>query len=247
MLKIENLVTPSPEQFYVALSGMRNAFKSWDKSDSFYITDLEKCRREGKCDNCPYHGDVDIDRYWCWARVGEYSPFVLGEKDKQLLINLCKAGDPSHRKVLRQLPVIMDITAPEYWWRQMDQYKVGTVTNSTSQMHTLNKKELVIKDFSIPEESSSSYKASFQILLNTINGLINEYNETKDKEYWNEALALIPQSFNYTRTWSANYEVLLNIIQQRKNHKLIEWTDFSNYMLEHVPYLKEIYEAVNEN
>lgn len=279
MIKIENLVTPSPEHFFAALRGMRNAFKSWDKSDSFYITDPEICRMEKRCNSCPYHGDVDIDHYWCWARISDqYYPFVIGKKDKQLLLNLCKAGDPSHRKVLRQLPVIMDITAPLYWWKQADKYQVGTVTNSESTMHTMTKEPFKIEDFSVnnflsidgeetnwlecneyedydmwfggleyegqcmtPEEYFQEY------FVNLLNSLRVFYLKTNDRKYWYALNEILPQSYNQTRTWSGNYEVLLNMIQQRRGHKLTEWQTFSEHMLEHVPYLKEIYEAVNES
>ena len=253
MIKIKNLVTPTPGMLEVVIKGMRLPFKSGDKSDS----------------GVAYKG---ID--------GELvePEFYLGNKDKQLLLNLCKAGDPSHRKLLRQLPVVMDITAPLYWWKQCDQYKVGTVTQSESTMHTITKYPFKIEDFSVKnfleidgEETNwlrcTEYEDSdlwfegmenhgycfspeeyFQEnFINLLNSLRYFYLKTKDMKYWYAINELLPQSYNQTRCWSGNYETLVTIIQQRRGHKLGEWQTFIDYMLENVPYLKEIIEAINEN
>ena len=247
MIKVENLVTPSPEQFYTAIKGMRNAYKSTDKSDS-----LKECYNhgkdfEGECCKCSFQWTGECDDPWI------YSGFVLGDADKHLLLNLCKAGT-SHRKVLRQLPVIMDITAPLYWWKQMDQYKLGTVTNSESTMHCLTKEPFKLENFSIEHLPKQSWSLDGYMdvippvgyfkcnVVDLLNDYRNAYLRTNNIDYWYAINELLPQSYNQKRTWSANYEVLLNIVQQRKNHKLSEWNDFIDILLEHVPYLKEIVE-----
>ena len=267
MLKVENLVPPSPEQFEVVLKGMRLPFKSGDKSDS------EICKGE-------FHFNFDKSNYpqfCCTEKCEQPSEcFFLGENDEKLLLNLCKAGDPSHRKVLRQLPVKAFITAPLYWWKQMDQYKVGTVTNSESTMHTMTKYPFKVEDFSVEnfleidgEETNwlecREYEDSdlwfdgiendgycftteeyFQEnFVNLLNSLRIFYLKTDDKKYWHALNELLPQSYNQTRCWSGNYENLVTIINQRSGHKLGEWKTFIDYMLENVPYLKEIVEAVN--
>lgn len=234
MLKVTNLVTPSPEQFEVVIKGMRLPFKSGDKSDSYII---------------PF-GDDD------WDIKGP--SFILGKKDKQLLLNLCKAGDPSHRKLLRQLPVVCDITAPLYWWKQADKYQIGTVTNAESTMHTITKYPFKIEDFSLGDLADADYYIEsghvgvelnqyVESIIPTLNMLRDRYLETDDKKYWYAINRLLPQSYNQTRTWSGNYEVLVNMINQRKGHKLEEWETFREYMLKNVPYLKEVVEAINES
>lgn len=224
MLKVKRIVNPSADQFEIVIHGMRNAFESWNKGDSeVYV-------------------DVDSHKY------GPY--FSLGENDKKLLMSLTKFGT-SDRKVLRQLPIIMDITAPEYWWRQFDTYKIGTVANSTSQMHTLLKDGFTKDQFSIENNLKGTALSQDRIekIINDLNDLRDIYFLTEDKEkkewYWFKILELIPQSFNYTRTVSLNYEVALTIIQQRRNHKLKEWHKLIDYLLEEVPYLKELDEARN--
>ena len=271
MLEVTNLVTPSPDQFEVVIRGMRSPLKSWDKSDSGNKLTYEVTRED--CYNCSsYYSDNK-----CYKKSGELCGLIIGKKDKQLLLNLCKAGDPSHRKVLRQLPVIMDITAPLYWWKQMDKYQIGTVTNAESTMHTMTKEPFKIEDFSVnnflsidgeetnwlecneyedydmwfggleyegqcmtPEEYFQEY---FVSLLNSLRVF---YLKTNNRKYWHAINELLPQSYMQTRTWSGNYEVLLNIINQRAGHKLSEWQTFSDYMLENVPYLKDIYEAIKK-
>lgn len=254
MLTFENIVTPSPEQFKIVIHGMRNAFKSWEKGDSIICDDV--CMEKEACYNdCPYVDHWEDEPPYsipiCGIENEEEKVFVLGENDKQRLLDLCKAGDPSHRKVLRQLPVIMDIKAPLYWHKQMDQYKVGTVTNSTSQMHTLLKRPFKVSDFSFDRlYDSESGQVVGDYIIDVLNILREAYFDPENKErkdmIWHQILELIPQSFNYTRTWSGNYETLVNIIKQRKGHPLVEWKQFIDLALENVPYLREIVEAVND-
>lgn len=262
MIDIFNLVTPSAEWWYTAIHGMRNPFKSGDKSDSGICRDSEEA--DELCySGCPYvdHWEDEAPYSYpvCYYSTWDDGPvFVLGEKDKKLFLNLCKAGDPSHRKVLRQLPVIMDITAPLYWWKQMDQYKIGTVTNSESTMHTLTKQPFSLLDFNIPDRDERKFyenkengipvDGGFQMPILFYIDLLNTYRDkfldTGDKRYWNAINELLPLSYKQKRTWSANYEVLVTIIKQRRHHKLSEWDEFIDHLLERVPYLKDICEAL---
>ena len=272
MLEITNLVTPSPEQFMAVIKGMRLPMKSGDRSDSKYCNNFGGY--DDNCSNClKYSEEEDM----CYLDDGQHE-FVIGDADKKLLFNLCSAGDPSHRKVLRQLPVIMDITAPLYFFKQLDTYKVGTVAQSESTMHTMTKYPFKVEDFSVEnfleidgEETNwlqcSEYEDSdlwfdgmdnhgycftpeeyFQEnLINLLNSLRHFYLKTNDPKYWFAINELLPQSYTQTRCWSGNYENLVTILKQRKGHKLSEWEQFRTYVLNNVPYLKEINEAVNES
>lgn len=256
MLEIKNLVTPSPEIWQIVIHGMRSAFKSWDKSDSVICTENEL---NPTCyENCP-HVDHWEDEDPFSTPVCEFDfdcddpVFVLGKNDKKLLLNLTKLGT-SDRKVLRQLPIIMEITAPSFWWRQFDTYKVGTAANSTSQMHRLIHKEFIPSDFSMENlQKTLAGKMLVENIITQINDLRDAYlhfDEIGDKEQkdllWLQILEAVPQSFNYTRTVSLNYEVALTIIIQRKNHPLNEWHTLIDYLLENVPYLKDIYDICYE-
>ena len=261
MIKIENLVTPDTAWWDVAINGMRNSYKSNDKHDSSYCYGLFAFpdNKSDLCNKCPFYkinwvnpdDELDYEDECTYYESGGYPTYVLGENDLKLFLNLCKAGI-SHRKVLRQLPVIMDITAPLYFWKQLDQYKIGTVTNAESTMHTMTKHSFKLEDFSI-----ENYKSLFgsrteeqlryleELVVGDLNDLRDQYLETKNMKYWYALNELLPQSYMQTRTWSANYEVLVNIIEQRKNHKLSEWKDFIDFLLDNVPYLKEIVEDIN--
>ena len=160
-----------------------------------------------------------------WARMdssyNEKGEYVLGENDLALATKLAVAGS-DHRKFLRQIIVSMDITAPLYWWKEFDTYKVGTVANSTSTMHKIQAKEFTRDDFSCDRLSADA--------LDVLDGLIRylegeriKFNETKDRAYWHNMIQLLPSSYNQMRTVSMNYEVLINIYYARKNHKLAEW------------------------
>lgn len=163
----------------------------------------------------------------------------IGPKDLDLMKRLCAAG-PEHRKYLRQIFVSMDIVAPMYWWNQFDTYKIGTAANSTSKMHTLTKDRIALADFSIDDyEMAGEYKDAFKNVVDDCEALRKAYVATKDEQYWRWLIQLLPESFNYLRTVTMNYENVINIIHQREHHKLKEWNDFIE-VLKELPYIKEI-------
>ena len=163
--------------------------------------------------------------------------FICGPNDLDLMKRLRKGG-PDDRKYLRQIFVSVDITAPLYWWKEMDQYKVGTVTNSCSTMHKITSKEFKIEDFSC-EHLDGYYQDIMFAILDVLNLARNKYLKAKDKTYWWQIIQLLPSSYNQKRTWTANYEVLYNIYHARKNHKLDEWHTFCD-AIENLPYAKEL-------
>ena len=179
----------------------------------------------------------------------------IGVNDLNLATRLIKAGT-EHRKFLRMIHVQMDVTAPLYWWKEADTYKVGTTANSCSTMHKIAAKEFTLDDFShehlIDDQDDfenengqiSSYKDFlYYDVLDVLNTARRQYLETKDKKYWWQMIQLLPLSYNQRRTWDMSMETLLSILHQRKNHKLDEWNEFRDICLEQVPYLKEFYEA----
>ena len=207
-----------------AIRGMRNPLASWDKSDSEYET----------------------------ANICDFD-FRIGENDMNLMRRLYKAGS-EHRKYLRQIFVSMDITAPLYWWKEFDTYKVGTVANSCSTMHTIHKKEFTLNDFSCEHLSDESVEIfddenhyldspldCFQDTINMLNECRKLYLQTKDKKYWWQMIQLLPTSYNQKRTVTMNYENVVTIIRQRTGHKLDEWNDFIK-ILKELPYVNEIIE-----
>lgn len=176
---------------------------------------------------------------WCQAR-----PYELGEKDLDLMRRLYKAGS-EHRKYLRQIFVSMDITAPLYWWKEYDTYKVGTVANSCSTMHKIAAKEFELDDFSCEHLIDFHGKGEFStigVILNDLNWSREKYLETKNKDYWWQMIQLLPSSYNQKRTVTFNYENAVSMIHQRTGHKLDEWNDFVK-ILEKLPYLHEIMEG----
>lgn len=195
MIKIENVEVGG---FKAAIRGMRNAYNSWDKSDTIYEPET-----------------------------------ILGENDAKLMSNLVKAGT-DHSKFTRLITVTCDITAPRYWWVQADQYKVGTVSASTSTMHTITNKEFTFNDFSLEYGTIYSKKIVEQ-LIEELNTLRNTYLMTNDKDAWYAIIQLLPQSYNQMRTVQLNYQVLRNIYHARRNHKLIEWKEFCKWV-ENLPY-----------
>lgn len=215
MIKIYDIVAPSIHQWESVIKGMRNPMNSWGKSDSIWdvIEDPSPCNPED----------------WVYIKIGE--------NDLKLMRSLVKAGS-DHRKYLRQLPVIMDVTAPLYFWKEADQYKVGTVTNSCSTMHTLHKRDLTADDF-----SCEYCPGVIGGVIETINGWRKRYIETNDKKYWYAMIQLLPESFNQTRTLSCNYEVLWNMYCARKSHKLNEWVQFCQTIVREIPYFAEIFET----
>ena len=237
MIKIEDVDVMGIRK---AIKGMSNAMNSWDKSDSYPAVDCKKCgkvEREGVCRK----EDRDCTGFECYA---------VGEKDMELAKRLIKAGS-SDRKFLRMIHVQADVTAPLYWWKEYDTYKVGTVANSCSTMHTIHKRDLTIDDFS--QEHLSERSMSFlQNLIEQINrnrslyvkgfkGVPgdNDYDvKPYDKAYWWQMIQLLPSSFNQMRTIDLDYETLLNIYFQRRHHKLDEWVEFCKW-IETLPYMKE--------
>lgn len=203
-IKLTNVVLASPEQMEFIIEGMRNPMNSWKKSDSEYET-----------------AGYDI--------VG----FDLGENDHSLMQRLSNAGT-EHRKYMRMMPVYVRITAPLYWWKEFDTYKVGTVANSCSTMHKIAEKEFTLEDFS-HEHMDIASETCLETTIGYLNLFREEYLNTKDKYIWWQLIQLLPSSYNQTRNVMMNYEVLANIYRQRKNHKLDEWREFCKW-IESLPY-----------
>lgn len=221
MIEIENIETMG---WSAAIRGMRNPMNSWKKSDSHW----------------DYFPPRD-DRY-CLAQTARDEEYVIGPNDRDLMLRLRKAG-PDHRKFMRMIVVYMDITAPLYWWKEFDTYKVGTVANSCSTMHKIAAKEFTLDDFSrdhlydgdIFEHKYYSVKAgpqeltakdTLEIIIDALNNYREQYLVTKDKSDWWQMIQLLPSSYNQKRTVMLNYEVLANIYAARKDHKLNEWRTF---------------------
>lgn len=230
MIKVEHIKTFNWEG---AIRGCRNPLNSWAKSDSC------KCEA-GIAGDCLHAMRGTMPAIEC--DNGELG-FCVGEADLALMRKLCRAGS-DHRKFLRQILVSMDITAPLYWWKEFDTYKVGTVANSCSTMHTIHKRELTMEDFSC-EHLMAKGKQMLKVLINLINEDIMVYNayarndDPNQKAFWREIIQLMPSSFNQKRTVTLNYEVLLNMYHARRNHKLDEWRTFCGY-IKTMPYFAEI-------
>ena len=182
-----------------------------------------------------------------WARMDSYydekGNFVLGENDLSLATKLAKAGS-DHRKFLRQIMVSMDITAPLYWWKEFDTYKVGTVANSTSTMHKIQAKEFSREDFSM-ERMTGDAEKMMDAVIACLEAERVKFNETKDKAAWHNMIQLLPSSFNQMRTVTMNYEVLINIYYARRHHKLAEWHVLCE-AIEGLPYAKELITVKDE-
>ena len=205
------------------IRGMRNPMNSWDKSDSHY-------------------GSSDDPWDYC-----DISHFTVGENDRKLMRKLAKAGT-DHRKFMRMMTLYLDITAPLYWWKEFDTYKVGTVANSCSTMHKIHEKEFTLDDFSCEHlfadygdrSMNLNYSGKYPLavlcdLIHVLNNFRTWFIETNDKKYWWQMIQLLPSSYNQKRTVMLNYEVLANIYKSRKNHKLDEWREFC-HMIETLPY-----------
>ena len=228
MIKVENVDVYG---WSAAVRGMRNPMNSWDKSDSNF-----------SCENCTgcYWIDVlnsDGDDTWC-----NHSNCRVGENDLKLMQTLSKAGS-DHAKFLRYIDVTVDITAPLYFWKEFDTYRVGVVPNpidiemnSCSTMHKIHEKEFTIDDFSHEHIENTNMLWMIPDELNTWRTL---YLKTKDKRYWWQMIQLLPNSYNQKRTIKLNYQVLKNMYHSRKNHKLDEWREFCKWC-ETLPYFKEI-------
>lgn len=222
MLKIEKFVTPSPEQWEIVMEGMRNPMNSWDRIDS-YITHIED--------------DETLE-------TANFE-FFMGDNDYDLAKRL-RDGGPVHAKYRRMLPVWVTLTAPLYWWKEFDTYGVGVVRNSCSTMHKIHAKMFTSDDFSHEcllrthldsDESlfSGGYLEALYLIIDELNIARQNYLETKDKKYWWQMIQLLPASYNQKRTVMLNYEVLANIYESRKDHRLDEWHTFCNWVSE-LPY-----------
>lgn len=221
MIKLENVVLASPEQMEFIIEGMRNPMNSWEKSDS-----------EKEFTNAKWPEEM----------------FILGENDHSLMQRLSNAGT-EHRKYMRMMPVYVRITAPLYWWKEFDTYKVGTVANSCSTMHKIQEKEFTLDDFSHEHLDIRTRKILEETIkaLNDYRYIYINYNpddfEIKGcpskKDIWWQMIQLLPSSYNQTRNVMMNYEVLANIYRQRKNHKLDEWREFCKW-IESLPYSEMI-------
>lgn len=198
-----------------AIRGMRNPLESWDKSDS---------RREFIEDP----GTINPNDEVKW---------VLGENDLKLMKSLSKAGS-DHAKFLRMINVVCDVTAPLYWWKEFDTYKIGTAANSCSTMHCIHKKEFTLGDFSW-EHLKPSGLAILENLIRELNFWRSRYLATKEKEDWWQLIQLLPSSFDQKRTIQLNYQVLKSMYFARKDHKLDEWRMLCRW-IEALPYFKEI-------
>jgi len=211
MIKFENTEVLG---WVSAIRGMRNPMNSWEKSDSGWSPDWPR-------DNYIF---VDED-------TDNYLELAIGPNDQKLMTALRNAGT-DHRKFMRMITVYVDITAPLYWWKEFDTYKVGTVANSCSTMHKIADKEFTLEDFScehlISDETIPcrvySAKSMMEATVNNLNTFRKLYLETQDKKYWWQMIQLLPSSYNQRRTVMLNYEVIANIYKSRKNHKLDEWS-----------------------
>lgn len=224
MIKIENTEVMGWD---AAIRGMRNPMNSWEKSDSYenYSVDYEKDESTGEI--------IEV-------RLPYYR---VGAGDLALMKKLAKAGT-DHRKFMRMITVYLDITAPLYWWKEFDTYKVGTVANSCSTMHKIADKEFTLEDFSCEHMNHASLN-----VLKEIIDLLNKYREDYlnpeagkigvKKDYWWQMIQLLPSSYNQRRTVMLNYEVLANIYKSRKGHKLDEWNSFCDW-IESLPYAELI-------
>lgn len=228
MIKIENVEVMGWEH---AIRGMRNPMNSWEKSDS----GICKGGDNGiGCENC-------ANQEYCTHAFNR--SWQLGKADHDLMMRLA-AGGPTHAKYRRMIMVYVDITAPLYWWKEFDTYKVGTMANSCSTMHKIAAKEFTMDDFShehlfisrnVPNQFRTTSKDWLLKTIQILNDWRKLYLKTKDKRYWWQMIQLLPSSYNQKRTVMLNYEVLAGIYPMRKNHKLDEWVEFCKW-IETLPY-----------
>ena len=240
MIKIEHVVLASSEQMEFIIEGMRNPMNSWEKSDSDRCSSIYACDiHYDHCDKCIHSN----------KRIG--GDFAIGENDHSLMQRLANAGT-DHRKFMRMMPVYVRITAPLYWWKEFDTYKVGTVANSCSTMHKIQEKEFTWDDFSYEHlfrvrDCKLGEYAPTLVLETTINALnywrerylaalkTEEETGLSAKDIWWQMIQLLPSSYNQTRNVMMNYEVLCNIYHSRKGHRLDEWVEFCKW-IEELPY-----------
>lgn len=251
MLKIEKTEVVG---FEAAIRGMRNPKNSWEKSDSKYCSEYDHPPIEGSCQYCPY------DSMCNKSEKSMQQIYLIESNDLDLMTRLRNAGT-DHRKFMRMITVYLDITAPLYWWKEFDTYKVGTVANSCSTMHKIADKEFTPDDFShehlfkeddvggmyysaTAEEEFTSTDV-LKVIIEALNVYRKTYMAVKadtvsdydhmSKEYWWQMIQLLPSSYNQKRTVMLNYEVLANIYKSRKDHKLDEWHTFCDW-IESLPY-----------
>lgn len=234
MLKIEKDQVVGWEH---AIRGMRNPKNSWEKSDSEYCSEYDHPPIEGSCQYCPY------DSMCNKSEKAMQQMYLIESNDLDLMTRLRNAGT-DHRKFMRMIVVYLDITAPLYWWKEFDTYKVGTVANSCSTMHKIAAKEFTFDDF-----SCEHLERRASLTLNKVIDDLNYYREyyislakqnvsgadTKAKDIWWQMIQLLPSSYNQKRTVMLNYEVLANIYKSRKDHKLDEWHTLCDW-IESLPY-----------
>lgn len=223
MIKIENVEVMGWEH---AIRGMRNPMNSWEKSDS----GICKGGDNGiGCENC-------ANQEYCTHAFNR--SWQLGKADHDLMMRLA-AGGPTHAKYRRMIMVYVDITAPLYWWKEFDTYKVGTVANSCSTMHKIAAKEFTMDDFShehlfisrnVPNQFRTTSKDWLLKTIQILNDWRKLYLKTKDKRYWWQMIQILPSSYNQKRTVMLNYEVLAGIYPMRKKHKLDEWVEFCKWI-----------------
>ena len=279
MIQYDNL---SVSNMSNAINGMRNPLESWNQSDSYFIIEGDSLWqdvlgdvRDAWMEYYGYHELIQSDSIndnlqwsrkssevenWLWNnslldKNGPYeNRFYFGPKDLKLAQSLIHAGT-DESKFMRQIIVSVDITAPLYWWKEMDTYKIGTTANSTSTMHKLTSKSIEINDFSFDKELDNlninsgvlqdgigydfDVRDAIDDIIYACEKLRQKYLETKDKSYWRALIQLLPESYNQTRTWTANYAVLRNIYFARRNHKLTEWREFCQW-IESLPWAKEL-------
>ena len=240
MIKLENIVLPSADQWKAIIFGARNPLNSWDRSDSFCVPAPDNCNGCHDYNKCSYIFEQDGKSYWS----------SIGPNDLNLIIRLRNAGT-DHRKFMRMITVYVDVIAPLYWWKEFDTYKVGTVANSCSTMHKIAAKEFTMEDFSCEhlyaeddidgmyysttaEEEFTSTDV-LKVVIEALNNYREMYLATKDKKDWWQMIQLLPSSYNQRRTVMLNYEVLANIYKSRHNHKLDEWHIFCDW-IDGLPY-----------
>lgn len=252
MIKIENTEVLGWEH---AIRGMRNPMNSWEKSDSAYCA---------YSTHVPHCSECSLYEQNCHANEEDmYTKYIVGTNDHDLMMRLAKAGT-DHRKFMRMITVYVDVTAPMYWWKEFDTYKVGTVRNSCSTMHKIHEKEFELDDFSHEHllniddkggpfdypcvirdpnnrneltnyECVASGVESLELTIGVLNTFRKRFLRSNNKDYWWQMIQLLPSSYNQRATLMLNYEVLANIYKSRKNHKLDEWREFCTW-IESLPY-----------
>lgn len=221
MIKIENVEVMGWE---AAIRGMRNPMNSWEKSDSGWFSSED---------------DMGVDYVQYNSHSDPSELYFIGSNDFELMKRLAKSGT-DHRKFMRMITVYLDITAPLYWWKEFDTYKVGTVANSCSTMHKIAEKEFEMSDFSCEHMKPTSIKIMHDV-IDILNKYRADYNNPEaeklgvKKDYWWQMIQILPSSYNQRRTVMLNYEVLANIYKSRKDHKLDEWRTFCSW-IETLPY-----------